>query len=313
MTLPLDPVMRFGVMTDMPTRARVRRTTELADRLGYDSLWLGDHLAFTQPMLDPLLRLTYAAAFSERLTFGTAVYLLPLRHPGPVAKQVATLDHLCDGRLIFGVGVGGEFPQEYAVAGVPLNERGARLGEGIDVLKTLWTGETVAHDGRFYPFSEVCMEPSPVQPGGPPIWCGGRSDAALRRAGEKADGYVSYVVTPDMFATALDTILAAAERAGRSVDRFGTGHLFFARIDDSYERAFEVANALLSARYDMDFTRATERYVALGRPADIAERIRAYHAAGVRHIIFDCVSPDDEREEQRIRFAEEVIPLLKGL
>jgi probable F420-dependent oxidoreductase len=313
MTLPLDPVTRFGVMTDMPTRARVRRTTELADRLGYDSLWLGDHLSFTQPMLDPLLRLTYAAAFSDRLMFGTSVYLLPLRHPGPVAKQVATLDHMCDGRLIFGVGVGGEFPQEYALAGVPHNQRGARLSEGIEVLRKLWTGRPVAHDGRFYPFPELAMEPPPVQPGGPPIWCGGRSDAALRRAGELADGYVSYVVTPEMFAQALDTIAAAADKAGRQVDRFGTGHLLFARIDDSYEAAFAAANAELSARYGMDFTKATERYVALGRPEDVAERIHAYHDAGVRHIIYDCVSPLDQRDDQRTRFAEEVKPLLANL
>ena len=89
----------------------------------------------------------------------SGVYLLPLRHPGPVAKQVSTLDHLSEGRLIFGVGVGGEFPREYALAGVPLEERGARLSEGIAVLRKLWSGEKVAHEGRFYPFPEVQMLP----------------------------------------------------------------------------------------------------------------------------------------------------------
>ena len=83
------------------------------------------------PILDPLLQLAQAAVVSRRLMLGTSVYLLPLRHPAPVAKQVATLDHMTEGRLIFGVGVGGEFPKEYEVCGVPHGERGARLGEGM--------------------------------------------------------------------------------------------------------------------------------------------------------------------------------------
>lgn len=313
MTLPLDPVTRYGVMTELPDRRRIRHSTELADRLGYDSLWQGDHLSFTQPILDPLVRLAYAAAFSERLTFGTAVYLLPLRHPGPVAKQVASLDQLSDGRLIFGVGIGGEFPQEFAVAGVPINERGARLSEGIEVLKRLWTGEPVSHDGRFYPFTEVAMEPAPVQAGGPPIWCGGRSDAALTRAGELADGYISYVVTPGMFAKALDTITAAAERAERPVERFGTGHLLFARIDDSYEEALDRATETLSVRYAMDFREPAKRYCALGRPEEMAAKIREFHAAGVRHIVMDFLGPYEQRDQQIERFAREVRPLLADL
>jgi len=313
MNLPLEAGMRFGLMTELPDRQTARATTELAERLGYDSLWLGDHLAFTQPILDPLVRLSHAAAFSERLTFGTAVYLLPLRHPVPVAKQVASLDVITEGRLIFGVGIGGEFPNEYAAAGVPHNERGARLSEGMRVLKKLWTGDSAANDGRFYPFPPVQMTPPPHQAGGPPLWCGGRSKAALERAARLADGYVSYVVTPAQFREALDTITAAAEAAGREFARFGTGHLLFARIDDSYEQAYEVANAELSARYGMDFSRATERYCALGTAEDVAEKIAAYHAAGLRHVLFDCVSPADQRLEQRIRFAEQVRPLLASL
>ena len=313
MSLPLTAETRFGIMTRLGDARTARETTRLADRLGYDSIWLGDHIAFTQPMLDPMVRLAHAAAFSERLTFGTSVYLLPLRHPALVAKQAASLDHMTGGRLIFGVGIGGEFPKEYALAGVPLNERGARLGEGIEVLKKLWAGRPVAHEGRFFSFPEVDMQPPPVQPGGPPVWCGGRSEAALKRTGRLGDGYISYVVTPKMFAEALGTIGQAAEEAGREIGSFGTAHLLFARIDDSHEAAFKVANEHLSVRYNMDFSRATERYVALGRPEDVAAKIAEFHAAGVRHVIFDCVSPEDQREEQRIRFAEEVKPLLASL
>src|SRR6185436_7511823 len=127
----------------------------------------------------PFLQLAQAAVMSRRLILGTDVYLVPLRHPTPVAKQVATLDHLTEGRFIFGVGVGGEFPREFEACGVPHNERGPRLSESIAVLRKLWTGEPASHDGRFFKFANIPMQPPPRQPGGPPIWAGGRSDAAL--------------------------------------------------------------------------------------------------------------------------------------
>src|SRR5690606_26064411 len=129
----------------MPATAELRELVELVDRSGFDSLWVGDHISFPVAILDPFQQLAQAAMVSSRLIFGTAVYLLPLRHPTPVAKQVSTLDHLTEGRFIFGVGVGGEFPKEYEACGVPLGERGARLTESIEVLRKLWTGEPATH------------------------------------------------------------------------------------------------------------------------------------------------------------------------
>jgi probable F420-dependent oxidoreductase len=308
--LPLDERFRTGFITSVSTSAAARETAELAGRLGYDSLWVGDHVAFPVPILDPLVQLAQLAALDDRLLLGTAVYLLPLRHPTPVAKQIATLDRLASGRLIFGVGVGGEFPAEYAACGVPVEERGARLSEGITVLRKLWSGQPVAHEGRFYPFAEVHMQPTPLQPGGPPIWCGGRSPAALTRMGRLADGWISYVVTPGAYAAGLEAIARAAEAAGRSVSRFGTGHLLFVRLDATQERAHEHANRHLSQRYAMDFSRATGRYAALGRPADVAERIDAFRSAGLRHVVLDLVGPLEDRNDQLEQFAKEVRPLL---
>src|ERR1700674_3123475 len=131
--------------------AKVTRDENTAMNLPLEpKLRIGDHISFPAAILDPLLQLAQAAVVSRRLVLGTAVYLLPLRHPVPVAKQVATLDHLTQGRLIFGVGVGGEFPKEYEVCGVPLEERGARLTEAIGILRKLWTGEPTRHEGRYY-------------------------------------------------------------------------------------------------------------------------------------------------------------------
>ena len=278
MTLPLDDRLKVGIQTIhrrtepatgpwLPRIEELVELVQLVDRCGYDSLWVGDHIAFAIPILDPLLQLAQAAVASRRLLLGTNVYLLPLRHAGPVAKQVATLDHLSEGRLIFGVGVGGEFPREYQLAGVPIGERGARLSEAIRVLRKLWSGETVSHDGPFYPSPELAMQPPARQPGGPPIWCGGRSPGALRRTGRLADGWVSYVVTPEMYRTSLAAIAEAAEAAERRIERFGTGHLLFTRLDDTYETALDAASETLSVRYAMDFRRR-RRYAALGPPAD---------------------------------------------
>jgi probable F420-dependent oxidoreductase len=308
--LPLDAALRFGFITQVPGPAAAREIAELAERLGFDSIWTGDHVAFAVPILDPLLQLTQLACFSDRVTLGTSVYLLPLRHPVPVAKQIATLDRLCGGRLIFGVGVGGEFPGEYAACGVPLEERGARLSEAIPLLRSLWSGRPTSHAGRFYPIPETTMLPSPRQEGGPPIWGGGRSPAALRRLGRMGDGWISYVVTPERHAEGLAAIARAAGQAGREIAAFGSGHLLFTYVDESYEAAWDAATEHLSKRYAMDFRQAARRYAALGRPEDVAARIDAFVAAGLRHVVIDVVGPAGSQADQLERVAREVRPLL---
>jgi probable F420-dependent oxidoreductase len=325
MDLPLDDHLSIGVQTLhrrtepaegpwLPTIDELADLVGLVDRCGYDSMWVGDHVAFTIAIFDPLMQLAQAAVLSRRLVFGTDVYLLPLRHPTPVAKQVSTLDHLTEGRFIFGVGVGGEFPKEYEACGVPLNERGARLSESLTVMRKLWTGEPVSHAGKFFTFEGVKMQPPPRQPGGPPVWCGGRADPALRRIGRMTDGWMSYVVTPDMYRQGLEKIATAASEAARTFDRgFGTAHLLFTRIDDTYEKALDAATVSLSQRYAMDFRKAAQRYCALGTPQDVVETIFKFQQAGVRHLILDFVGPYEERDQQIERFAAEAMPLLAGL
>jgi probable F420-dependent oxidoreductase len=325
MDLPLDHHLSIGVQTLhrrtepaegpwQPTIDELADLVGLVDRCGYDSMWVGDHVAFTIAIFDPLLQLAQAAVLSRRLVFGTDVFLLPLRHPTPIAKQVSTLDHLTEGRFIFGVGVGGEFAKEYEACGVPINERGARLSESLTVMRKLWTGEPVSHAGRFFNFEGVRMQPPPRQPGGPPIWCGGRADPALRRIGRMTDGWMSYVVTPDMYRQGLEKIATAASEAARTFDRgFGTAHLLFTRIDDTYEKALDAATVSLSQRYAMDFRKAAQRYAALGTPQDVVETIFKFHQAGVRHLILDFVGPYEERDQQIERFAAEAMPLLAGL
>ena len=306
---PADEDGTFDI-ADLET---TKRLVEALERNGFDAMWAGDHLAFAQPIMEPLIQLAQASAFSDKLMLGTAVYLLPLRHPAGVAKQVATLDQLSTGRVIFGVGVGGEFPGEFALSGVPVEERGARLSEGIRVLRELWRGEPVAHDGEYYSHPEAQMLPTPHTPGGPPIWCGGRQAPALRRAGRIADGFLSYVMTPDQYRAALETIAGAAEETGRDLSNFGTGHLLFVRLAGDYDSALAYATEKLSARYAMDFSKPAKRYCALGTAEQVAESIREFHAVGVRHLVVDFIAERSDQIDQMDQFGAEVMPLLADL
>lgn len=302
--------LKIGVMSGFASPEDARHTVEHAETLGFDSLWVGDHVAFPVPIMDALIQLALAAGYTKKISLGTCVYLLPLRHPTPVAKQVGTLDRILGGRLVFGVGVGGEFPNEYAACGVPVQQRGARLSEGIEMLKALWRAEPVSFEGRYYALDDVQMLPAPATPGGPPIWCGGRSKAALSRAGRLADGYISYAVDADMYGDALAVIDGAGQQAGRDMEGFQRAHMHFVRIDNSFEEAHQTATEHLSRRYAMDFSKPAKRYAALGKPVDVAAAIVKFREAGASQIVLDLTGPMAERDEQLQRFSEEVRPLL---
>jgi len=204
--------------------------------LSFDSVWTGDHVSFHNPMYESLTLLASYVPITSRVRLGTAVYLLALRPPAIAAKITSTLDALSGGRLIFGVGVGGENPKEFEVCGVPHGERGARVSEAIEVVRTLWRDTPATFKGRFTQFSGVSLDPKPVQKPGPPIWIGGRSDAALARAGRQGDGWVSYVVQPERYAESLDKIRSAARAAGRDLAHFAAAHVAFVTVTTSRPR-----------------------------------------------------------------------------
>jgi probable F420-dependent oxidoreductase len=311
--LPLNTRIRFGAGIAAGNREAAIEAINSLAAWGYDIIWMPDHVAFTGPVSDPLAQLTYFSALQPQLIFGTGVYLLPLRHPVPVAKVVASVDRLMGaGHFIFGIGVGGEFPAEYEACGIPLKERGGRTNESIEIMKRLWTGEPVEHRGKYFSFGSITMLPKPATPGGPPIWIGGRSDAALRRAARLGDGWMPYVITAERFAAGMEFIAREAEMARRSFTSFGTAAQIFATIADSYEQGVDIASARLSKRYAMDFREATKRYAAVGRPADIAQQLSAYIKAGARDIGVDLVCRRSERSAQLEQFAKEVLPLVRA-
>jgi alkanesulfonate monooxygenase SsuD/methylene tetrahydromethanopterin reductase-like flavin-dependent oxidoreductase (luciferase family) len=142
---------------------------------------------------------------------------------------------------------------------------------------------------------------------------GPRQAPALRRAGRLADGWLSYAVTPDQYRASLQTIAGAGEKAGRDLSHFATGHLLFARLGENYQSALDYVTEKLSARYGMDFSAPAKRYCALGTAEEVAESIRQFHAAGMRHLVIDFIAERSDQIEQIDRFGAEVIPLLADL
>ena len=281
------------------------------EALGFDSVWCGDHISFNLPLYESLTLLASYAPITERIKLGSAVYLLALRSP-VAAKVTATLDALSGGRLIFGVGVGGENPREFAAVGVPHRERGARVTEAIEVVRALWRDTPASFKGRFTEFEGVSIDPKPVQPGGPPIWIGGRSDAALARAGRQGDGWISYVVTAERYAQSLDKIRATAQAAGRSLDGFVPAHLTFITLGRDYESARDKWVKRLSLRYAQDFGPLAGRYGVIGTPDQCVEQLERFRAAGCGYFVLSTTCETSEDRDQLEQIAAEVLPRLRG-
>ena len=303
--------MKIGVAVEGIRRAA--EAGDLAERvegLGFDSIWTPDHLSFTQPILDPFTVLGIYAARTKRLLLGTGVFLLPLRHPALVAKLASSLDWLCDGRFVLGVGVGGEFPREFEAAGVPLRERGARTNEAIPILRALWAGKAPPVESRCFKVPPTPIEPAPTRNGSLPIWVGGRSAAALRRAAHLADGYIGYLVDADGFRKRMSRIRemrGAATDVERRGAPFTAALVAFARIGESRAGAVERTAARLAAMYGEATAPAAARFAIAGTADDCRERVAALAAAGVEHLVLSPIATLDEYDEQLAKLAEALV------
>tara|TARA_B100000676_G_C18012215_1_gene807386 strand:- start:311 stop:1306 length:996 start_codon:yes stop_codon:yes gene_type:complete len=309
MCLPRDPAQTNWE----PDLKNCSELLTILENYGFDSFWSGDHIAFVSPIVDPLTLIAWASAKAPSLEFGTAIYLLPLRHPVPVAKQIACLDQICEGKFTFGVGVGGEYEKEFEACGVNVSDRGARLTDSLHVIKKLWSGEKVSHSGISANFTDLELEPTPYKLKQPPIWAGGRSKAALKRAAKLCDGYISYVVTPEMFAKSIKMIEEFYLEENSEERSFDTAHHIFVRLDNEYEKSFDLASEQLSQRYGMDFSGPTKKYVALGPKENVTSFFSDFIDSGVRNFVIDFAGPENQRNEQAEIFGSEVLPLLREI
>jgi len=282
------------------------------EELGYDSAWTSEHIFFYFPTFDVLTALAAMAATTERITLGTAVMLLPLRPAALAAKEIASVDIISEGRLILGIGVGGEYPKEFEAVGVPVKERGARTTEALEVIKKLYTEDQVTFDGRFTKLDGVTLMPKPKQPGGPPMWVAGRSEAAMKRAGRFADGYMPYLFSPDRFRDGLAKTREYAEKAGRDPAKI-TGAIYqFVAIADTYEEAKPIAAKELQMRYQQPFENLVDRYAVMGNADDCAGRLAEYADAGVEHfILVPLASSYGDYMTHVETYARDILPKLR--
>jgi len=306
------PPIRFGAFLSLHPPQEQFAIARRVDALGFDSLWTGDHVSFHTPLYESLTLLASYAGITSRVKLGVGVYLLALRQPAVAAKITSTLDALSGGRLIFGVGVGGENPKEFEASGIPHKERGARVTEGIDVVRALWRDSPASFKGRFTRFEGVSIDPKPVQKPGPPIWIGGRSDAALARAGRQGDGWISYVVQPERYKQSLAKIEAAAAMAGRPLEGFARAHLTFINVGKDYESAERAWVQRLSTRYAQDFAPLAKKYGVMGTPDQCAEQIERFVEAGCSYFVLNPTCGAADEAEQIERYAAEIFPKFRG-
>lgn len=211
--------MRLGIFLPTlgakPEPDTLSALAQEAEGLGFDSLWVPDHvLRVFGPVLDPLTTLAFLAGSTRRIQLGTSVLVLPYRHPVPLANVVSSLDVLSGGRLVLGVGAGWN-EGEFAATGTSPCERGARTDEALEVLTRLWSGGPASYAGRFYSVEDADLGTDPLTEGGPPILVGGKSDAALRRALRFANGWNGFGDTPEQILDVRERLARMSENLGR--------------------------------------------------------------------------------------------------
>jgi len=281
-----------------------------AEELGFDLVGAGEHMFFHGPTSNAFLTLAAAAAVTERIRLVSTLTLLPLYPMALAAKLTATLDQLSGGRFELGIGVGGEYPPEFAASGVPVAGRGRRTDEALEVLIRLLSGEVVTADGEFGSLQDLRLDPPPVQHPHPPIWVGGRQPAAQHRAGLFGDVWMPYMVSPSSFQRSLAAAREFAARAGRPPGAVGGALFIWGTIDHDAARARAEAVTGVSRIYQQDFEPLADRYLLHGDPGTVRARLAEYQAAGADTVMFSPACPPERRDEVVTLFAEEVLPHL---
>jgi probable F420-dependent oxidoreductase len=260
----------------------IRASILQAERLGYDSIWTIDHVIAPTAnavqfglIYDPLIVMALAAGITERIQIGVSVLVLPYRHGVLTAKMVASLDDLSNGRIILGVGSGWN-AVESGILGLPFDERGPMTDEYIRIMKELWTNAEPAFDGTYSQFSDVEFHPMPTQKGGPPIWVGGSSRAALRRTVQFGDAWHPINRTPDQLREGKAEIERLCQRFGREKPPAMTLRIDVRLVLDEYPYP-EPAHA---------------GHMLVGSPDELIDQLAELREIGVEHLALEFVGRD---------------------
>lgn len=282
--------------------AALRTYLTRAEALGFESAWTLEQVLGAKPVLGPIETLTYAAACTERLRIGCAVFVTPLRNPVHLAKSLSTLDQLSRGRLEVGVGTGGQ-GRMFSAFEVDPERLVTRFVEGLRLMKALWTEPRVTFNGRFWQLNGAAMEPKPFQKPYPPIWFGGSHPAAIRRAVRHGSGFMGAgSQTTARFAEQVRVLRDALAETGGSHPEFRIAKRVYLAVDDDGARARRRVGAALHELYGRG---DLEAVAVFGPPEAVVTGLSAVAEAGAEMILLD---PLFDEAEQMERLVAEVMP-----
>jgi len=303
--------VRIGIqLGQWPSRdIRPEAVFDLVDyfeALDVDSIWVSDRLVSSALTLEPVTFLSFIAGRLKKMKFGTSTLVLPTRNPVVLAKELATLDFLSEGRLFPAIGLGGDESKDLQAVGINKKERASRTDEMIALMRRLWTEQNVTFTGKYFSVEDATIMPRPWQKKGPPIWIGGRSEAALRRTGRLGDGWLVSSVSPAEVAAGIKSIRTYAADAGRQVEEDHYGVLIPFYFAEDFEKAFELGGRSIRPRADLP----TSEFTAFGTPAQIRSNVQSYIVAGATKFVMRPCGPfDGWREQVRILAREVILPL----
>lgn len=298
------PTFRYGAE---PTVDHIVKIALAAEELGYDSVWVGDHVLVPADQKrmrffsDPLITLGVIAGMTKKLELGTSVVIAPLRNPIVLAKQVSTLDYLSGGRAILGLGAGW-LEREFGYLDADFHTRGKMLDETIHILRAVYSSVPASYKGEFFEFTDAVLEPQPARPGGPPIWIGGGSDYALKRAATLGDGW-----------HADDTPASGVQAARETIQKYANGRKveISSRVTTKIHGIGETsANAPSRAE---GYYRSGDSWKGIvGYPDELLPQVKEFADAGSTHFIaqFEHATVDEHLGSLRA-FADNVITKFK--
>ena len=307
------------------TRKRLLEATRRIEQLGFDAVWARDHLVFHphayEPAdlthVDPFVVLSALAGVTQSIVLGTAT-LIPHRHPIHTALLLGSLDYMAPGRVVAGWGIGG-YGGEFEAIGMGSWDRKKLVPEQIEVMRRLWAGEPVTFEGEFYRFRDVAIKPVPGRRDGIPIWYGGNSKAAARRAVEYCDGWIPGRMPRRDVRERITRMERLASEAGRPRPLAAViPYVSPGRTVEEAARSLNLAELFSMAKQYMPPPSGTFQTLAdldgaaIAGPVDvIVEEVRAYQAAGIEHLVFDFRTSFEHYEECIEMVGTEVLPRLR--
>jgi probable F420-dependent oxidoreductase len=275
------------------------------EAMGLHSIWTIDRIVYDN--LEPLTVLAAAAGATHKIRLGTSVLLGNTRHPAHLAKIIATLDFLSNGRITLGLGFGSR-ENDYRAVEIPFEHRGSRAVEQVQLVKRLWTEDKVTYKGKFYNVEELTIGPRPIQKPHPPIWTGGSAEVALKRAGTWANGFICGSSAIPDFSTLWEKVAGYARAAGRNPNEITKAGLTFMAINDDHAKAVKAVEDYVM-RYYGRLRGDVANTSLVGSGSAVADRIEAFLSRGLDTLIIGVADPDPRQLDL---FGEKVLPKLKA-